>query len=87
MGGSIHVASFPSSPGAHTAGTCRRAPSRLLYSIGFVIATGTLHAVGIGMVLVHRWPLGRASLRVAGALVALAGAAFLWRAIAPGVTL
>jgi urease accessory protein len=56
----------------------------LLYSIGFVIATGALHAAGIGMGLVHRWPVGRISLRCAGALVALAGVAFLWRAIALG---
>jgi urease accessory protein len=56
----------------------------LLYSIGFVIATGALHAAGIGMGLVHRWPAGRISLRVAGAFVALGGVAFLWRAIALG---
>jgi urease accessory protein len=53
----------------------------LLYSIGFVIATGALHAAGIGMGVVHRWPAGRTSLRAAGAVVALAGVAFLWRAI------
>jgi urease accessory protein len=53
----------------------------LLYSIGFVIATGALHAAGIGMGVVHRWPAGRISLRAAGAVVALAGVAFLWRAI------
>jgi urease accessory protein len=56
----------------------------LLYSIGFVIATGALHAAGIGMGLVHRWPAGKISLRCAGALVALVGVAFLWRAIAVG---
>lgn len=53
----------------------------ILYSIGFVIATGSLHAAGISLGLVHRWPAGRAALQVAGALVALAGVAFLWRAI------
>jgi len=56
----------------------------LLYSIGFVVATGTLHALGIGIGLVHRWPAGRTALRAAGAVVALAGATFLWRAIAGG---
>ena len=40
----------------------------ILYSIGFVIATGTLHAVGMGMGLIYRWPVGRASLRVVGAV-------------------
>lgn len=53
----------------------------LLYSIGFVIATGSLHGVGISLGLVHRWPAGRAALRAAGGVVALAGVVFLWRAI------
>jgi urease accessory protein len=57
----------------------------LLYSVGFVIATGCLHATGIGIGVVHRWPIGRTSLRVAGAIVCLAGVAFLWRAIASGI--
>jgi urease accessory protein len=56
----------------------------LLYSIGFVIATGMLHASGITIGLVHRWPAGRTALRSAGAVVALAGGAFLWRALAGG---
>ncbi len=45
----------------------------VLYSLGFVIATGLLHATGIGIGLIHRWPAGRAALRWAGAAVALAG--------------
>lgn len=53
----------------------------ILYSIGFVIATGLLHATGIAIGLVHRWPAGRTALRCAGAVVALAGMAFLWRAL------
>jgi urease accessory protein len=53
----------------------------LLYSLGFVIATGTLHALGIGIGVVHRAPMGRIFLRAAGGLVALAGVAFLWRAL------
>jgi urease accessory protein len=54
----------------------------LLYSLGFVVATGTLHAVGIGIGVIHRWGWGRVTLRVAGGLVAGAGAFFLWRALA-----
>ena len=54
--------------------------SALLYSLGFVIATGLLHAVGILLGAVYRWPTGRRGLRVAGAGVALAGIFFLWRA-------
>jgi urease accessory protein len=55
--------------------------SGVLYSIGFVIATGLLHALGIGIGLVHRWPAGRLALRVAGAVVAMGGVFFLWKAI------
>jgi urease accessory protein len=54
----------------------------LLYSIGFVVATGCLHAAGIGIGLVHRWRAGQAALRVAGAVVVLAGVYFLWEAAA-----
>ena len=54
--------------------------SALLYSLGFVIATGLLHAVGILLGAAYRWPAGRRGLRVAGAGVALAGIFFLWRA-------
>lgn len=55
--------------------------SGLLYSIGFVVATGCLHLSGIAVGLVHRWTWGRVALRVAGTLVAIAGFGFLWRAI------
>jgi urease accessory protein len=55
--------------------------SALLYSLGFVMATGCLHAIGIAIGTVHRWPTGRIVLRVAGGGVGLAGLFFLWRAI------
>lgn len=55
--------------------------SGLLYSVGFVVATGCLHGCGIALGLVHRWPLGRVVMRVAGAGVTLAGCVFLWRAV------
>lgn len=54
----------------------------LLYSIGFVMATGVLHGVGIAIGLVHRWPTGRLALRGAGAGIAVLGARFLWLAMA-----
>jgi urease accessory protein len=56
--------------------------SGLVYSLGFVIATGALHGLGIAIGVVHRWPLGKVALRLAGLAVALAGSAFLWRAFA-----
>jgi urease accessory protein len=56
--------------------------SGLLYSVGFVVATGLLHAVGISIGLIHRWSAGRVVLRAAGVAVSLAGLFFLWRAIA-----
>ena len=51
--------------------------SRMLYSLGFVIATGSLHACGISIGLVHRWPWGRLLLRACGGSVALLGVYFM----------
>jgi urease accessory protein len=56
--------------------------SALLYSLGFVVATGLLHAVGILLGVAHRWSAGRQAVRIAGGGVACAGLFFLWRAIA-----
>jgi urease accessory protein len=53
----------------------------MLYSLGFVMMTGTLHAVGIGIGLIQRWDLGRVFLRGAGALILAGGAYFLWGAL------
>jgi len=56
--------------------------SGLLYSMGFVMATGCLHALGISIGTVHRWDWGQKLLRVAGACVALGGFFFMWKAVA-----
>jgi urease accessory protein len=54
--------------------------SGLLYSMGFVIATGCLHGLGIAFGMVHRWSVGKLALRGAGALISIGGAYFLWEA-------
>jgi urease accessory protein len=53
----------------------------LLYSLGFVLATGLLHATGITIGLLHRWRWGRLALRGAGGIVLCGGTLFLWRAL------
>ena len=55
--------------------------SGLLYSIGFVTATGCLHGMGIAIGLVHRWQIGRLVLRGAGSFVCAGGIYYLVRAI------
>jgi urease accessory protein len=54
----------------------------LLYSLGFVIATGCLHLVGITIGLVNRGTWGQRAVRFAGAAIALTGVFFLRKAIA-----
>ena len=56
--------------------------SGLLYSLGFVVATGCLHAIGIAAGSIHRWPSGKVALRIAGGGVSLGGLYFLWGALA-----
>ena len=53
------------------------AASALAYSLGFVIATGGLHALGILVGTINRWRVGAHGLRVGGGVIALAGAWFL----------
>jgi urease accessory protein len=56
--------------------------SGLTYSIGFVVATGLLHACGIGIGTIHRWSYGRLALRALGGLISLGGVFFLSQAFA-----
>lgn len=53
----------------------------LRYSIGFVLSTGLLHAVGIATGLVHRYDWGRTLLRCLGGGVFVAGCMFMWSAL------
>ncbi len=56
--------------------------SALLYSMGFVIATGCLHGVGIGIGSVYQWTWGQKLVRAAGAVISVGGLFFMWQALA-----
>lgn len=56
--------------------------SPVAYSLGFVIATGGLHAVGIVLSLLTRWSHGHLLVRAGGGVIAALGAFFLVRALA-----
>ncbi|MFL6725774.1 MAG: HupE/UreJ family protein [Sphingomicrobium sp.] len=58
-----------------------RAADPVYYSLGFMLATGSLHVAGIGIGLVHDRPGGPAVTRLAGGIVAVAGVRFLWQAL------
>ncbi|QDG76057.1 HupE/UreJ family protein [Labrenzia sp. PHM005] len=51
------------------------------YAVGFVIATGMLHMIGIAFGLLVKWPAGRVAVRSAGGAISLAGVAFLVGAV------
>jgi len=55
--------------------------SGLLYSMGFVIATGCLHGLGITLGLINGLPAGKLALRGAGTFIAAMGVMFLWRSL------
>jgi urease accessory protein len=55
--------------------------SGLLYSMGFVIATGCLHGLGVALGLVKSLPVGKLALRGAGTFIAFMGIFFLWRSL------
>jgi urease accessory protein len=57
------------------------AADALSFTVGFVIATGLLHAVGIAIGLFGQWQTGARALRAGGVLVALAGCYFLYDSI------
>jgi urease accessory protein len=49
----------------------------LAYAVGFVVATGSLHAFGILLGVGNRWPVGKKLLRAGGAFIAACGVYFL----------
>ena len=48
------------------------------FAVGFVIATGALHLIGIAVGQLGKWRTGRVVVRATGGLIALAGGAFLF---------
>ncbi|WP_218918099.1 HupE/UreJ family protein [Falsihalocynthiibacter arcticus] len=47
------------------------------FAVGFALATGMLHLIGIAFGLLAQWPVGRVAVRSAGGFISLAGVAFL----------
>lgn len=48
-----------------------------VFAIGFVVATGLLHLLGIAIGLIGKWSAGRVAVRAMGVGIAVAGGAFL----------
>jgi urease accessory protein len=48
------------------------------YAVGFVIATGLLHLLGIAFGLLVRWPAGSYAVRAGGGAISLVGLGFLF---------
>ncbi|MFN7292175.1 MAG: HupE/UreJ family protein [Pirellula sp.] len=71
------VAAFALFHGHAHGGELPHGESGLAYSLGFVLGTGLLHAVGIGIGCIGHWSWGKVCLRASGALVMLSGVYFL----------
>jgi urease accessory protein len=54
------------------------AANAFAYAVGFVIATGLLHIIGIGFGQLSRWRAGTYVVRAGGAVVSLVGCIFLF---------
>lgn len=53
----------------------------ILYSLGFMLSTGSLHVAGIGIGWLHGRKNGARLTRTLGAIIAAIGSLFLWRAL------
>lgn len=53
------------------------AANPIAYAVGFVVATGCLHLLGIVIGLIHRWPVGAQALRAGGMAILGVGVYFL----------
>jgi urease accessory protein len=59
-----------------------KSANAVAFSVGFVLATGTLHALGILIGVLHRWAVGARVLQGGGGLVLLGGVYFMVKALA-----
>ena len=53
----------------------------MAYGVGFVVATGLLHLLGIAIGVLTRWPAGERAIRGLGAAIAALGCFFLLRSL------
>jgi len=79
-GASLLVATFAIFHGYAHGRELPSAADPIGYSIGFVVATGLLHALGIGFGLLNERPGGVIATRSAGCAIGCAGAWFLYKA-------
>ena len=55
-----------------------QASNAMSFAIGFVLATGLLHLLGIGLGVLIGRPGGKVAIQIAGGLIALGGLGFLF---------
>jgi urease accessory protein len=55
-----------------------QAANPVAYGVGFVLATGLLHLLGILVGLLIAWPMGERVVRACGVLITAIGCYFLW---------
>lgn len=61
-----------------------QAANPVAYGVGFVLATGLLHLLGIVIGLLIAWPMGERLVRACGVVIALLGCYFLYGQIGAG---
>lgn len=61
------------------------AANTLAYGVGFVVATGLLHLLGISIGLLIRWPTGERVIRACGVCIAVLGGYFLLSQLVVGL--